>query len=79
MRVQAQYYGALRARLARDADWLDLPLGGTARDLGRVATAGLGPEWLAALRFAVNDALAPADRALAEGDRVALLPPMSGG
>jgi molybdopterin converting factor small subunit len=79
MRVQAEYFGALRATLARDAEWLDLAPGSTALDLGRAATAPIGGDWLPALRYAVNDVMAPADAALVEGDRVALLPPMSGG
>lgn len=31
------------------------------------------------IRVAVNDEFAPWDRALRDGDRIALLPPMSGG
>jgi molybdopterin converting factor small subunit len=79
MRIRAEYFGALRAKLARESDWLDLAPGSTALDLGRAATASMGRDWLPALRFAVNDVMAPPDAALADGDRVALLPPMSGG
>ena len=79
MKIQAQFFGALRARLGVAEQTLDLPEGCLASDAARVACETLGPEWLRALRLAVNEELVPADTRLKEGDQVALLPPVSGG
>jgi sulfur-carrier protein len=79
VKIHASYFGALRARLGRGEQWLDLPQGSSLEDAARVACGHLGPEWLASLRLAVNEEVAPGPTPLREGDSVALLPPVSGG
>ena len=76
MRVQVRLFAALRERAGAGARDLDLP------DRARVADVwprlDLGDE-PAGLVYAVNREYADRDRALAEGDEVALIPPVSGG
>jgi molybdopterin converting factor small subunit len=79
IRVKALYFGGLRARLGRGEEDLLLTEPCQAADAGAQATARLGPEWLAVLRYAVNAELVPAMTPLRDGDEVALLPPVSGG
>jgi molybdopterin converting factor small subunit len=79
MKVLASYFGGLRARLGLDEQWLTLAQGSSAEEAARVACAQLGPEWLAALRLAVNDEFVTGQTPLQEGDRLDLLPPVSGG
>lgn len=81
MRVRVLYFAVVRERLGRDEETLELPAGADVaaawRELER-----WHPE-LAALRpvvkLAVNEEFAPADRALAAGDVIALIPPVAGG
>jgi molybdopterin converting factor small subunit len=79
MKVLASYFGGLRARLGRDEEWLTLAPGSSAEEAAQSACGHLGPEWPAALRLAVNDEFVPGKTPLREGDRLALLPPVSGG
>ncbi|HTA17514.1 MAG TPA: MoaD/ThiS family protein [bacterium] len=79
MKILASYFGGLRARLGLDEEWLSLAPGSSAEEAARLACARLGPEWLAALRLAVNDEFVPGRTPLHDGDRLALLPPVSGG
>jgi molybdopterin converting factor subunit 1 len=81
MRVRVRVFGSLREALGTRA--LDLQLAdGTAAGALRAqlarahpAVAAFGPR----LRLSVNHAFAPDDAVLADGDEVALLPPVSGG
>jgi MoaE-MoaD fusion protein len=81
MRVRILYFAVVRERLGRDAEELELAAGTTAaaawRELER-----LHPE-LGALksvvRLAINEEFAGEDRVLAEGDVIALIPPVAGG
>jgi molybdopterin synthase catalytic subunit len=79
VRIRALYFGALRAKLGRDAEWLDLAPQSRAQDAAVAACVTLGAEWPAALSLAVNETVVPRDTPLREGDTVALLPPVSGG
>jgi molybdopterin converting factor small subunit len=79
MKIRALYFGGLRARLGVAGADLELPEGAQALDAARVACAELGPEWLSALRLAVNEELVGPATRLKEGDELALLPPVSGG
>ncbi|HTB21837.1 MAG TPA: molybdenum cofactor biosynthesis protein MoaE [bacterium] len=79
MKVQASYFGALRARLGCEGQWLELPAGSSAADAAWAACGHLGPEWPASLRLAVNEEMVPATTLLREGDSLSLLPPVSGG
>ncbi len=76
MRVRVRLFAQLRERAGRDALDLDLP------DGARVADALAAVEELAAglpLVLAVNREYAEPGRALAPGDELALVPPVSGG
>ncbi len=81
MRVLLLYFASLKERAATPQDALELPEGATLRDA--VERAGqlhpsllpLGPS----VRCAKNAELSSLDAALADGDEVALLPPVSGG
>ncbi|MBI3300352.1 MAG: MoaD/ThiS family protein [Elusimicrobia bacterium] len=79
MKVRLLLFGSAR-RLVGTAE-LSLDAGPGARVADLLADARLGP--LAGhaghLRFAVNEEFAAAERSLAEGDTVAVLPPASGG
>jgi MoaE-MoaD fusion protein len=81
MRVRVLYFAVVRERLGRDEEMLEL-----------AAAADVAAAWrelerrhpeLAALRpvvkLAVNEEFAQADRALADGDVIALIPPVAGG
>lgn len=74
-------FGPLAARLGRREDWVELPSGAAAREIYAHYAgldAGIG-ELGRDLQIAVNAEFAGPESPLAEGDEVALLPPMSGG
>src|SRR3954453_14894617 len=76
MRVRVRLFAQLRERAGRDAVELDLPEG------ARVADALAALDDLAGglpVVMAVNREYAGADRELAAGDELALVPPVSGG
>lgn len=81
-RIKLLYFAALKERLGRDSDEVELP-----PDVSRVADlARFLPTFrpslagaLGGVRIAVGDEFATPDRELVEGDVVALLPPVSGG
>ncbi len=76
MQVRIRLFAGLRERAGTGARTIDLADGAT---LGDVWPAlGLGDE-PAGLLYAVNKRYADGDAALAEGDEVALIPPVSGG
>jgi MoaE-MoaD fusion protein len=74
MRVTVKVFAGLRER----AGWAERELEGVARVGDVWAALDLGEE-PAGLLYAVNRDYADADRALSEGDEVALIPPVSGG
>jgi molybdopterin converting factor subunit 1 len=81
MRVTVLYFAVLRERLGIDEESLDLADGARVRD----AIAALGEKHapIATLRtkfrVAVNQDFADDDHVLAEGDELALIPPVAGG
>lgn len=83
MRVTLLAFGILRDHLPPgfDGSPLDLPEGATVRDLRKVCEVLVPPNtfsW-ASIAIAVNQEYARESRPLADGDEVALLPPVSGG
>lgn len=80
-RIRVQFFAAVRERLECDEVPLDLPAGTTAADL----VARLARDYpkaaplLASVRVAANQEFVPAGHLLAEGDEVAIIPPLSGG
>ena len=81
MRVEILYFAILRERAGRDREILDLPAGADVRAARRaVAERHPGIEaLLPQVQTAVNRVWATDATALAEGDEVALLPPVAGG
>jgi molybdopterin synthase catalytic subunit len=81
MRVTLLAFGLLRDHLPNPAGSLELPAGATVRDLlercRALAPANAAP-W-SSIAVAVNQEYVPATHPLADGDEVALLPPVSGG
>ena len=81
MRITLLAFGTLRDHLGPTTGSLELPSGSTVRDLlGRCRTL-VGTESIpwSAIAVAVNQEYVRATHALADGDEVALLPPVSGG
>lgn len=80
MRIRTLFFATYRDLAGTEELELELPAGATARDLVRHlrGAGGLGalPEEPA---VAVNEAWAPLATGLADGDEVALLPPVAGG
>jgi molybdopterin converting factor subunit 1 len=81
MRIEVLYFAVLRERLRREKESLDLPAGATvAQALERIGAqnpdvAALLPQ----VQTAVNRSVVAAVHALADGDELALLPPVAGG
>jgi molybdopterin synthase catalytic subunit len=81
MRVTILYFAILRERLGRDREALELPAGADVA-AARAAIGARHPELaslLPAVRGAVNRAFVADGHALAEGDELALIPPVAGG
>ena len=78
--IQVLYFAALRDQAGRSDEWLECQAGVTPRAVfDRLVQAHqltLGP---AQLRVAVNDRFADWATPLHTGDRLAFIPPMSGG
>jgi molybdopterin converting factor subunit 1 len=76
VRVQVRLFAALRERAGSGERELELPEGASAADVWSALDLGEEP---AGLVFAVNRDYTGRDEPLAEGDEVALIPPVSGG
>lgn len=79
MRYQVLYFASLRDAAGRDAEQIE-----SAHADARALYADLRARHGIALpaervRIAINGEFAPWDRALADGDEIAFLPPVSGG
>src|SRR5689334_10545354 len=81
MRVEVLYFAILRERLRRDRETVELPAGTTVG--GALAAIGARNPDIAPLlpqvQVAVNRSVTAATQALADGDELALLPPVAGG
>ena len=76
MQVSVRLFAGLRERAGTARRSLELPEGATVADVWERLELGAEP---AGLLYAVNREYASADAALAEGDEVAVIPPVSGG
>jgi molybdopterin synthase catalytic subunit/molybdopterin converting factor small subunit len=75
--VTVRLFAALREQAGRSRIELELPDGAHVGDVW--GSLGLGGAEPPSLAFAVNKAYADRERVLADGDEVALIPPVSGG
>ncbi len=79
IRVQVRYFAVLRQQRGLDAETRGTSAA-TARELYAELRAATPLTYPAEkLRVAINDEFAEWDRALNDGDRVAFVPPVSGG
>src|SRR5918996_2154016 len=76
MRVRVRLFAGLRERAGADERELELSEGARVADVWAPLALGDEPP---GLLYAVNKAYADADRPLADGDEIALIPPVSGG
>jgi molybdopterin synthase catalytic subunit len=76
VRVTVRLFAALRERAGSGRRELELPQGATAGDVFAALEIGAEPPGLA---YAVNQEYAERSAVLADGDEVALIPPVSGG
>ena len=81
MRIHVLYFAVFREKLGREGEMLEVPAGARVRDA--IAALAKLHEPIAKLagrfRIAVNQDFADDDRALADGDELALIPPVAGG
>ena len=81
MRVHVLYFAILRERLGRESDTLELSPGADVR-AARAEIASRHPEvapLLPRVATAVNRSMVGETHPLAEGDELALIPPVAGG
>jgi MoaE-MoaD fusion protein len=76
MRVTVRLFAGLRERAGAAERVLELPAGSRLADVWTPLDLGDEPE---GLLYAVNKDYSSGDRALADGDEIALIPPVSGG
>jgi MoaE-MoaD fusion protein len=76
MRIRVRLFAGLRERLGMGENEIQLPEGARARDVWELLELGPEPPGLA---YAVNRQYVDRDHALADGDELAIIPPVSGG
>jgi MoaE-MoaD fusion protein len=81
MKLQLLYFGIVRERLGRREESRELPGGATVGDLLDELASSHGIFTLGAgsIRIAVNREYVEKDHVLADGDEVAVIPPVAGG
>ena len=80
MRVRVLYFASYAEAFGKSEDALDLPPGATVADfVTRVRAGEAGKALPPSPLVAVNQRYAKPDVRLAEGDEVALIPPVAGG
>src|SRR5688572_2037275 len=81
MQVNVRYFAVVRERLGRETDSLEVPSTadvGAARDALEAMHPQLAP-LRRHLRVAVNQSMVGDDHRLADGDELAIIPPVAGG
>ena len=81
IRIELLFFAQIREALGRERERLEIEDGTTVDDVvGRLRSR---PEWRDVdslpLRFAVNERIVDGDHRLSDGERLALLTPVSGG
>ena len=81
MRIRVLYFGILRERLGLSEEAIDLADGATVGEVTALLSRRHGDlsAGVASLRLAVNLEYVDSGRVLANGDEVAVIPPVSGG
>ena len=82
MKIEVLYFAAVRDLVGKDAESIDLPANVATIAALAVLLARRHPSLegrLGSVRFARNETFAAEDEALADGDVVALIPPVAGG
>lgn len=81
MRIQVLYFAVFREKLGTDEEALELPDGAKVSDAVAALAAKHAPvaKLAGKFRVAVNQDFAPDDGPLADGDELALIPPVAGG
>ena len=79
MRVRVLFFGVLRDVVGASERELEVETGATAGDVVTLCRAGAQDGIWMSSAVAVNQEYAKSDWVLADGDEVALLPPVSGG
>ena len=81
MRISVLYFAVFRERLGRSDDSLELPAGATVGEAIAALAARHAPvaQLRGKFRVAVNQDMVGDDHALADGDELALIPPVAGG
>ena len=81
MKVSLLFFAAAREAVGREADAIEVPPNASVQEVLQSLLqrhAALAP-LRGSLRVAVNEAFVDEDHVLHDGDRLALLPPVSGG
>jgi molybdopterin synthase catalytic subunit/molybdopterin converting factor small subunit len=76
VRVRVRLFAGLRERVGTGENEMELPAGARASDAWQLLEIGPEPEGLA---YAVNRQYVDRDQQLADGDELAIIPPVSGG
>jgi molybdopterin converting factor subunit 1 len=76
MRIRVRLFAGLRERVGTGENEMELPAGARASDVWELLQVGPEPEGLA---YAVNREYVDRDHPLADGDELAIIPPVSGG
>ena len=80
MNVRVLFFGSLKDMFPQDNQNIEMPAGSTAADLVRAMASRSKPSAIwSTLAIAINQQYAGPSALLADGDEVALLPPVSGG
>ena len=81
MNIEVLFFAQLRETLGTDRQSVNIGVGDTVADVVRMLSDG--PDWRSVgklpMTFAVNEQVVEASHALNDGDRLALLTPVSGG
>ncbi len=82
MKIKLLYFAAVRDLVGKDEEDVELPANVTSVEALAAFLPGRHPRLegrLGSVRFARNETFAEKNEALAEGDVVALIPPVAGG
>lgn len=81
MKIEVLHFAWLRERIGSDRETLDVSDGATVAAVANaiIDRAGIDGERARSIRFAVNESFVDGDHRLEDGDRLALIPPTSGG